>query len=222
MKKCLTPQWLLKIGPIRGGILLILLLTTGAHGQPLDPQDQAARRFLSALFEKQYSQAWQLLEPEVQQKITVATLETAAKPVDQLVLQFGKELLPFMRGYRTYPNGQILLVYTYKFKSDVSKEMASALIDVVFRDAQATSIAVFLTKFSATPSPNPHQISTSSGQEVTLEKEQQWLIEGQRVQVNELALVLDQSSALFAIKVWDQEAKGITPATGPGKSDPHR
>lgn len=220
MKKRLTTKWLIKSGTINCWILLCLFLTLSAQGQPFQQQDQVARAFMTALFEKEYSQAWNLLDPEVQKKITVETLKTAAKPVDELALQFGKELIPFMCGYRTYQNGQSLLVYTYKFKSDVSKEIASALIDVIFRDAQATTIAVFLTKFSASSSPNPNQISTSSGQEVSLGKEQKWLIEGKTVNVNELALVLDNATALFAIKVWDEEAKGITQQRAKEKAIP--
>lgn len=165
---------------------------------------------MTALLEKEYSQAWNLLDPEIQKKVTVETLKTAAKPVDELALRFGKELIPFMWGYRTAQNGQSFLIYTYKFKSDVSKEIASALIDVVFRDAQAMAILGFLPKFSASPPANPNQVSTSSGEEVSLEKEQKWSIEGKTVNVNELALVLDNTTALFAIKVWDEEATEIT------------
>jgi predicted RNA-binding protein with PIN domain len=201
-------------------VLLSLFLTVSAQGQPSKQQEQIAHTFIGALFEKEYSQAWNLLEPEVQKKITVETLKTAAKPLDELALQFGKELIPFMYGYRTYQNGQSLFVHTYKFKTDVSKGIASALVDVVFRDAQATTVSAFLTKFSAVPSQNPNQISTSTGQEVTLEKEQQWLVEGKAVSVNELALILDNTTALFAIKVWDEEAKGITQQRAKEKAIP--
>lgn len=215
MKNRLKNRCLIKSGIIKCWILLCLFLTGSAQGQPAPPaqaaqQDQAARTFMTALLEEEYSQAWNLLDPEIQKKVTVETLKTAAKPFDELALRFGKELIPFMWGYETSQNGQSVLIYTYKFRSDVSKGIASALINVVFRDAQAMAILGFLPKVSVSSPANPNQVSTSSGEEVSLEKEQQWLIEGKTVNVNELALVLENTAALFAIKVWDEEAKGIT------------
>ena len=216
MKNRLKNRWLTKSGIINCWILLPLFLTGSAQGQPAPPaqaaqQDQAARTFMTALLEKEYSQAWNLLDPEVQKKVTVETLKTAAKSVDELALQFGKELIPFIWGYGTAQNGQSVLIYTYKFKGDVTKGMMpSAVLDIAFKDTQTTLIGGFAPKFYTRSEPTSTRVSTSSGEEVSLENEQKWLIEGKTVNVNELALVLDNTTALFAIKVWDEEAKGIT------------
>lgn len=224
MKKQLNNTWLIKSSTINCWILLSFFLNITADAQPVaDPQDHAARTFMTALFNRDYNQAWTLIDPEVQKNITLENLAQSAKMTDSLArgLGFGQELLEFMRGFRTYQNGQTLWVYTYKFRGDVSKGMLpSAMIDIAFKDRQTTLIYGFAPKFSARSQPTSAYISTSSGEEITLEKEQTWLIEGKTVKVNELALVLDNSNALFAIKVWDEEAHGITKQRAKEKAIP--
>ena len=126
-----------------------------------------------------------------------------------------------MKGIRTFQTGQTIWVYTYKFKGDVTKGMMpSAVLDIAFKDRQTTLICGFAPKFYAHSQPTSTRVSTSSGEEVLLEKEQKWVVDGQTVNVNELALVLDNSTALFAIKVWDEEAHGITQQRAKEKAIP--
>lgn len=212
MKKQFTSKWLLKIGLLEGWILASLFLHVTAGAQPIaDPQDHAARAFMTALFNKDYQQAWTLIDPEIQKNITLENLVQSAKATDTLTKAFGRDLLEFMRGFRTLQTGQSIWVYTYKFRGDVTKGMMpSVVIDIVFKDKQTTLIYGFAPKFYTHSQSTSTRVSTSSGEEIALEKEQKWLIEGKTVNVNELALVLDNSNALFAIKVWDEEAHGIT------------
>lgn len=224
MKNQLNNTWLIKSCTINCWMLLSLFVNITADAQPVaDPQDHAARTFMTALFNRDYKQAWTLIDPEVQKKIMLETLVQSAKMTDSLArgLGFGQELLEFMRGFRTYQNGQTIWVYTYKFKADVTKGMMpSAVLDIAFKDQQSTLIYGFAPKFYNLPRSTSTYISTSSGEEITLEKEQKWLIEGKTVKVNEVALVLDNSNALFAIKVWDEEAHGITQQRAKEKAIP--
>lgn len=151
------------------------------------------------------------MDPDTQKNTTVDNLAQVAKATDSLSKGFGQELLELMRGFRTYQTGQPIWVYTYKFKADVTKGMMpSAVLDIAFKDRQTTLICGFAPKFYALSQPTSTRVSTSSGEEITLENEQKWLIAGKTVHVNELTLVLDNVSALFAIKVWDEEARGIS------------
>ena len=212
MKKQHSTRWLIKSGLINCWIPLSLFLHVTADAQPTaDPQDHAARAFMKSLFDKDYNQAWKRMDPEVQKNTTVENLAQVAKATDSLAKGFGRDLLEFMRGFRTFQTGQSIWVYTYKFKGDVTKGMMpSAVLDIAFKDRQTTLVYGFAPKFYALSQPTSTRVSTSSGEEITLENEQKWLIEGKPVNVNELALVLDTSTALFAIKVWDEEAKGIS------------
>ncbi|UFH53926.1 hypothetical protein [Spirosoma sp. KNUC1025] len=200
-------------------LLLSFLSTTDVLAQPLsDPQDHAARSFITALLDKDYTHALSLLEPEGQKAMTVEEIQKVGKALEELVAQYGKEMLLFMKGFRTYQNGKTLSMYTYKFKSDVTKGIAAVLIDVAFKNAQSVAIMGFLPKYAA--SPNSTQISTSPGQEVSLEKEQEWLVGNKTIQVNEIALVLDDRLALFAIKVMDDSASTITEQQAKAKAIP--
>ena len=212
MKTRRKSDWLLKSCTINCWLLLSLFLPVTADAQPIaDPQDHAARTFMNALFDKDYQRAWNLIDPEIQKNTTLENLVQSAKVTDTLTKEFGRDLLEFMRGFRTLQTGQTFWVYTYKFKGDVTKGMMpSAVLDIVFRDKQTTSIYGFTPKLYARSQPTSTHVSTSSGEEISLESEQKWLIEGKTVNVDELALVLDNSTALFVIKVWDEEAYGIT------------
>ena len=88
--------------------------------------------------------------------------------------------------------------------------MPSAVFDIAFNDRQSKLIYGIAPKFYNLPQSTSSRVSTCSGEEIELEKEQTWLVNGQTADVNELALVLDSSTALFAINVWDEEARGIT------------
>ena len=161
------------------------------------------------------------MDPEAQKNTTLENLAQVAKQTDSLTKGFGRELLEFMRGFRTLQTGQTIWVYTYKFRSDVTKGMMpSAVLDIAFKDRQTTLIYGFAPKFYALSQPTSTRVSTSSGEEITLEKEQTWVIDGKTIKVNELALVLDTVNALFAIKVWDEEAKGISQQRAKEKAIP--
>lgn len=226
MKKQLKNRWLIKSGIINCSILLSLFLPVKTDAQPIvDPQDQAARTFMTAIFSGDYKQAWDLFEPEVKKDTPLEKFSQIAKKIDSVAkgLGFGQELMEFMRGFRTYQTGQTIWVYTYKFKADVSKGMLpSAMIDIAFKARQTTLIYGIAPKFPSLSrvQPTSSYISTSSGKEMTLENEQKWLIKGETVHVNELALVLDNTNALFAIKVWDEEATGITQQRAKEKAIP--
>lgn len=206
-------------GSIALWLSLVLFLNTGVQAQA-NLQDQAARAFMTALFDEDFSRAWGLLEPEVQKTTTLEAVKAAAKPTNELAAQYGKALEEFMRGPRTYQNGQTVFVYSYKFKSDVAKGMPSALIDITFKNAQSTAIYGFMPRFSTRSQPGSARVSTSSGQEVSLGNEQEWTVDGKKVIVNELALVLDDNQALFIIKVMDEEARTLDQQTARSKAIP--
>ncbi|MVM28460.1 hypothetical protein GO755_00345 [Spirosoma sp. HMF4905] len=217
---------LIKSVTIYRWILLLFFLNVTANAQPkADPQDQVARTFIAAVFNGDYKQAWDLFDPEAQKATPLEQFSQVAKKIDSVAkgLGFGQEIMEFMRGFRTYQTGQTIWVYTYKFKADVSKGMMpSAMIDIAFKDKQTTLVYGIIPKFPALSQSRPtsNYISTYSGKEITLENEQKWQIEGKAVNVNELALVLDNTNALFAIKVWDEEAKGITQQRAKEKAIP--
>ena len=215
-------SWLISSGILNCWLLLSLFLPLTAGAQPIaDPQDHAARTFVKALFDKDYNQAWKLMDPEAQKNTTLENLAQVAKATDSLAKGFGRDLLEFMRGFRTYQTGQTIWVCTYKFRSDVSKGMMpSAVLDIAFKDSHTTLIYGFAPKFYARSQPPSTRVSTSSGEEIALEAEQDWLVAGKTIHVNELALVLDNATALFAIKVWDEEAKGITQQRAKEKAVP--
>ncbi|AUD00789.1 hypothetical protein [Spirosoma pollinicola] len=225
MKKQCKPRWLIKSGIICW-ILVPLFLSVTADAQPIaDPQDHVARSFIAAVFNGNYKQAWDLFDPEAQKATPLEQFSPIARKIDSVAkgFGFGQEIMEFMRGFRTYQTGQSIWVYTYKFKGDVSKGMLpSALIDVAFKDRQTTLVYGIVPKFPALSQSQPtsNYISTSSGKEITLEKEQQWLVDNKTINVNELALILDNTTALFAIKVWDEEAKGITQQRAKEKAIP--
>lgn len=225
MKKQVKHRRLLTSGII-SWILLPFFLNVTADAQPqADPQDHVARTFITAVFNGDYKHAWNLFDLEAQKATPLEQFSQIAKKIDSVAkgLGFGQELLEFMRGFRTYQNGQTIWVYTYKFKGDVSKGMLpSAMIDIAFKDRQTTLVYGIIPKFPALSQSRPtsNYISTSSGEEVSLEKEQKWLIEDKAINVNELALVLDKTTAQFAIKVWDEDAKGISPQRAKEKAIP--
>lgn len=109
MKKQLTTGWLIEHGLISSSLLLSLFLPIPAVAQPVaDPQDQAARMFMTAMFDKDNNQVWKLMDPEAQKNTTLENLAQVAKATDTLAKVYGRELLEFLRGFRTFHTGQTI------------------------------------------------------------------------------------------------------------------
>lgn len=208
MKKQLTANESFKINIYKSillGILFLSFICTEVQAQ----QDKIAREFVASIFQEDYTNAWRLLSKETQKDYTSESFKVAVKSIRDLVPQLGEEIESFMTGTRAYANGSSRVIYTYKFKSDVSKGVPGVLIDVHFKDAQSESIMGIESKFSTAPKQN--QISTSTGVEESLEKEQEWIIGSRKIQINEVTLIqFSGDIVMLAIKVIDDIPDNIT------------
>jgi len=179
-----------------------LPLTTDAQPWSNPHQDSAASRFIRLLIDNRDDEAWELMAPQLREKISRDEYSQLASGLRNIASSLGREIEPFAQSIQASPP-YLVYQYVYRFRADVSS-VPAVLIDISFLDTVGTDIVGFYIKVGGSPSvPDGGMIPTSRGGEVMIDSAQVWIVGGDSLRINDLSLIsFNDGTAMLAIKAF--------------------
>lgn len=133
---------------LRAFLLISLLLACGGLLVAANPpkktsQVQLTRKFLLAVLQGKYRDAYPMLAPDTRQRLTTTQFRTDSRVLYEQGKRFGPRITLYKLGFRFGDDQKAHPFYQFHFASDTLRPKPQVLLDVSFRDSAATQVLTF-------------------------------------------------------------------------------